>query len=93
QSDPIWRLPLWEPYSAMLASKVADTNNVSSGPFAGAITAALFLKKFTAGAKAWAHFDIYAWNAGAKPGRPEGAEAQTLRLLYALLEKRYGARK
>lgn len=89
QADPVWRLPLWEPYNGMLASKIADTNNVSSGPFAGSITAALFLKKFISGAEHWAHFDVYAWNATAKPGRPEGAEAQTLRLLYALLEARY----
>ncbi|MGE3247625.1 MAG: leucyl aminopeptidase family protein, partial [Beijerinckiaceae bacterium] len=59
------------------------------GPFAGAITAALFLKKFAGQAKTWAHFDIYAWNQFAKPGRPEGAEAQTLRLLYRYLEGRF----
>ena len=89
-SDPVWRLPLWPAYESMLASKIADTNNVSSGPFAGSITAALFLKKFVSAAKAWAHFDIYAWNPSTKPGRPEGAEIQTARLLYALLEKRFG---
>ncbi len=89
-ADPVWRLPLWAPYESMLASKIADTNNVSSGPFAGSITAALFLKKFVTKAKAWAHFDIYAWNPATKPGRPEGAEAQTARLLYDLLEKKYG---
>ncbi len=89
-SDPVWRLPLWAPYESMLASKIADTNNVSSGPFAGSITAALFLKKFVSKAKAWAHFDIYAWNPAARPGRPEGAEAQTARLLYNLLEEKYG---
>ena len=89
-ADPVWQLPLWQPYEAMLASKIADTNNVSSGPFAGSITAALFLKKFVSKSKAWAHFDIYAWNPSTKPGRPEGAEAQTARLLYDYLETRYG---
>lgn len=88
-ADPVWRLPLWEPYTALLASKVADTNNVSSGPFAGSITAALFLKKFIGKAKAWTHFDIYAWNPSSKPGRPEGGEAQTLRLLYELIEQKF----
>jgi leucyl aminopeptidase len=84
--DPVWRLPLWRPYESMLSSKIADTNNVSSGPFAGSITAALFLNKFVGKAKAWAHFDIYAWNPSARPGRPDGAEAQTARLLYELFE-------
>ena len=89
-ADPVWQLPLWAPYESMLASKIADTNNVSSGPFAGSITAALFLKKFVSRAKVWAHFDIYAWNPATKPGRPEGGEAQTARLLYDMFEKRYG---
>ncbi len=89
-ADPLWRMPLWQPYETMLASKVADTNNVSSGPFAGAITAALFLKKFTQKAAVWGHFDVYAWNASSRPGRPEGAEAQLLRGLYRYLEERYG---
>ncbi len=88
-SDPVWRLPLWKPYESMLASKIADTNNVSSGPFAGSITAALFLKKFVSKAKAWAHFDIYAWNPTSRPGRPDGAEAQTARLLYEMFEQKY----
>jgi leucyl aminopeptidase len=88
ESDPVWRLPLWRPYEAMLDSKVADTNNVSTGGQGGAITAALFLRKFVA-AKSWIHFDIFAWNATAKPGRPEGAECQTARALYAMLTARY----
>ena len=88
ESDPVWRLPLWRPYEAMLDSKVADTNNVSTGGQGGAITAALFLRKFVV-AKSWVHFDIFAWNATAKPGRPEGAECQTARALYAMLTARY----
>ena len=88
EHDPLWRLPLWQPYAAMLDSKVADTNNVSSGGQGGAITAALFLRKFVA-AKSWLHLDIFAWNTAAKPGRPEGAELQTARALYAMLTKRY----
>jgi len=86
--DPLWRMPLWKPYETMLESKVADTNNVSTGGQGGAITAALFLRKFI-GAKSWLHLDIFAWTAAAKPGRPEGAELQTARALYALLCARY----
>jgi len=89
EHDPVWRLPLWAPYEAMLESKVADTNNVSTGGQGGAITAALFLRKFVA-AKSWLHLDVFAWNTAAKPGRPEGGELQTARALYALLCRRYG---
>ena len=71
-------------------SKVADVNNVGSGGFAGSITAALFLRRFVSAAKAWLHFDIYAWNQATKPGRPEGAECQGARALYHLLTARYG---
>ncbi|MCI0597992.1 MAG: leucyl aminopeptidase family protein [Beijerinckiaceae bacterium] len=91
--DPVWRLPLWEPYDKLLESKIADLNNISGTPFAGSITAALFLRRFVERAKAWAHFDIYAWTPKAKPGRPEGAEVQGARLLYDLIERRYGAGK
>jgi leucyl aminopeptidase len=88
ENDPVWRLPLWRPYDAMLESKIADTNNVG-GSFAGSITAALFLRKFVENAKAWLHLDIFAWTPTARPGRPEGGECQTARALYALLKKRY----
>jgi leucyl aminopeptidase len=90
ENDPVWRMPLWPPYLAMLDSKIADTSNVSTSSFAGSITCALFLSRFVAAAKAWLHFDIYAWTATAKPGRPEGGECQVARALYALLCKRYG---
>jgi leucyl aminopeptidase len=88
ENDPVWRLPLWRPYETMLESRIADTNNVGGG-HGGAITAALFLRKFVGDAGAWAHFDIFAWTPAAKPGRPEGAECQTARALFALLKKRY----
>jgi leucyl aminopeptidase len=90
ENDPLWRMPLWRPYDQLLESKVADVNNVSSGGFAGSITAAMFLRRFVNAATAWVHFDIYAWNQATKPGRPEGAECQVARALYALLVARYG---
>jgi leucyl aminopeptidase len=88
ENDPVWRLPLWRPYEAMLDSKVADLNNVGGAGQAGAITAALFLRRFVA-AKSWLHLDVFAWTPSAKPGRPEGAECQTARALYAMLAARY----
>ena len=88
--DPVWRMPLHAPYASLLDSKVADLNNVSGGPFAGAITAALFLRRFAPRTKAHGHFDLYGWNPSTKPGRPEGGEVQTARLTYALLKARYG---
>ena len=88
ESDPLWRLPLWRPYAGFLDSKVADLNNVGTGGQAGAITAALFLRRFV-NTKAWVHFDIFAWTPVAKPGRPEGAECQSARALHALLRSRY----
>jgi leucyl aminopeptidase len=90
ENDPMWRLPLWAPYNALLESKVADLNNVSSRGFAGSITCALFLKRFVSVAKTWLHVDIYAWTPVARPGRPEGGECQVARALYALLAARYG---
>jgi leucyl aminopeptidase len=90
ESDPLWRMPLWRPYDALLESKVADVNNVSSGSFGGSITAALFLHRFVSAAKSWLHCDIFAWNQTSKPGRPEGGECQAARALYALLVARHG---
>jgi leucyl aminopeptidase len=88
ENDPLWRLPLWRPYEAMLESKVADINNVG-GSQGGAITAALFMRRFVT-AKSWLHFDLFAWSPSAKPGRPEGGDCQVARALYALLAARYG---
>ncbi len=88
--DPLWPMPLWAGYEPWLTSKVADISHISSQPFAGSVTAALFLKRFVGGAKSWVHLDIFGWNATARPGRPEGGEAQGIRALYALIEERYG---
>ena len=90
EDDPLWRMPLWKPYRRLLDSKAADLNNVSDGPHAGAITAALYLQEFVEPGIPWAHLDVMAWNTRGRPGRPEGAEAQTLRALYAHIGTRFG---
>ncbi len=89
EADPMWRLPLWRPYAKRLESPVADLNNVADGPFAGAITAALFLQRFVADETPWIHLDIYAWNPTTRPGRPVGGEAMAIRALFALIAERF----
>jgi leucyl aminopeptidase len=91
--DPVWRMPLWTPYDKQLDGKISDLVNVSSGPFAGSITAALFLRRFVERAKAWAHFDVYAWNPKTLPGRPEGGEIQVARSLFLMLAEGYAQKQ
>ncbi|MDE0410435.1 MAG: leucyl aminopeptidase family protein, partial [Alphaproteobacteria bacterium] len=69
----------------------ADMNNVSDGPLAGAITAALFLERFVEPGVPWAHVDMMAWNRENRPGRPRGGEAQFIRGAMAMLRRRYAA--
>jgi leucyl aminopeptidase len=89
EEDPVWRMPLWRPYRKMIDSKVADLNNVSESPHAGAVTAALYLQEFVEPGIPWAHLDVMAWNPQSRPGRPEGAEATALRALYAHIAGRF----
>ena len=90
EEDPMWRMPLWRPYRKMIDSKIADINNVSESPHAGAVTAALYLQEFVDPGIPWAHLDVMAWNPQSRPGRPEGAEATALRALYAHIAQSYG---
>lgn len=87
--DPLWRLPLWDAYDEMLKSDVADLVNAPEGGMAGAVTAALFLRRFVPEGTPWAHLDTFAWRPTAKPGRPKGGDALGLRAAWALLRKRY----
>jgi len=88
-SDPVWRMPLWKPYDELFASDVADLANMSEAPFAGAVTAALFLEKFVPEGTPWAHLDTFAWRPAAKPGRPKGGDALGLRAVWDMLRNRY----
>lgn len=88
-NDPLWQLPLWKPYMAMIESPIADINNAGQGGFAGSITAALFLKRFVEHAKTYAHFDIFGWTPTSKPGRPKGGEAQALRACFGAIAERF----
>lgn len=87
EQDPLWRLPLYQPYRSLLDSNIADINNAGQGGYAGAITAALFLKEFVPDDIPWMHIDLMAWNLCARSGRPEGGEAMGLRAVYRLLQE------
>ncbi len=89
--DPLWRLPLWQPYRRYIDSPIADINNAGTSGFAGAITAALFLSTFVANAKVWAHIDLFGWNEDSRPGRPKGGEAMAIRAVLEFLRHRFGA--
>ena len=86
--DPLWRLPLWDPYDRLLDSDVADVSNVARGSYGGAITAALFLRRFVPRRLPWLHVDTMAWNLEARPGRPKGGEIFGARALVAAVERR-----
>ena len=88
--DPLWRMPLWAGYRVSIDSEIADVRNDSAAwAQGGSVTAALFLQIFAPTTGAWAHMDIFAWNSRARPGWPEGGEAQSLRACYAMLSARY----
>jgi leucyl aminopeptidase len=87
--DPLWRLPMWRGYRRHLKGKTADLTNAPDYPYAGAITAALFLREFVDAATPWVHLDTMAWNTDSRPGRPEGGEAMGLRALFAFVHERF----
>ena len=66
--DRVWQLPLWEEYQDLLKSNFADMANIG-GRYAGTITAACFLDRYTKAYK-WAHLDIAgtAWVSGDAKG-------------------------
>ncbi len=88
-ADPLWRMPLWQPYAEKLRSKVADLKNVTTDGFAGSITAALFLERFVEKAASWVHLDVFGWNPTEKPSCPVGGEAQGIRAIESVLRERY----
>jgi leucyl aminopeptidase len=90
-ADPLWRLPMWPAYDKKLASKVADLNNVTTDGFAGAVTAALFLRRFVDKSTSWVHLDVLGWSPTDRPHCPIGGEAQGIRALEHLLAQRYGS--
>lgn len=90
EEDPVWRLPLHQPYASYMQGSISDLVNASPTPMGGSITAALYLQKFVENCS-WVHFDVGAWNDRARPGRPKGGEAMGLRAVFKALEERYSA--
>lgn len=85
--DLVWHMPLHKPYREYIDSSFADISNDSSSPYAGSITAALFLNEFVDVNIPWVHFDIMAWNMKSRAGRPEGGEAMGMRTVYHFLQQ------
>ena len=79
--EDVWQLPMFELYSELIKSDVADVKNVG-GRWGGAITAAKFLEKFV-GEKPWVHLDIAgpSFASSNKPHREGGATGCMLRTL------------
>lgn len=75
-----WTMPLVEAYDSYLTSDYADFSNISNKGEAGAITAALFLKRFISDESKWLHIDM----AGVMDGKQAG--------YYAKGATGYGAR-
>jgi len=89
QADPLWRLPFWDPYERVIEPDVADLDNAPKGGFGGAITAALFLRRFVEDAKDFVHLDLYGWTPVAKPGRTVGGACQSARAMLQVIEEEY----
>ncbi len=87
--DPLWQLPFWLPYNRHLVGKVADLNHISDTPFAGSLTAALFLRRFVGTARDFVHLDIYGWVPAKRPGQPRGGEPQGARAMFDLLSRKF----
>jgi leucyl aminopeptidase len=92
EQDPMWRLPLWKGYESWIDGKNADLTNSADSPYAGSITAALFLKRFVTQTKGFVHFDVAAWTDRPKPGKPAGGEAHCVRALFKLVQDRFGSK-
>jgi len=89
KNDPLWRLPFWNPYEDLIEPDVADLDNAPKGGFAGAITAALFLRRFVDKSKYFVHFDLFAWSQLSKPSQSKGGACQSARAMLSVIEKRY----
>jgi len=89
EEDPLWVMPLYQPYKELLESPIAHLNNMGKNAFGGCIVAALFMEHFVNPETEWVHIDTWAWNQNNRPGRPLGGEAIGLRAVFRYLKMRY----
>lgn len=87
--DPVWRMPLYQPYKKIIESDIADLVNSASPP-GDLIYSALFLQQFVEEKINWMHFDIFAWEPSGKPGRPKGGAETGLWTVVSYLQQRFG---
>ena len=85
--DPLWQLPLFDDYDRYLDAGYAAMSSTGSTGYGGAITAALFLRRFAGADSNWAHIDVMAWNLSGRPGRPKGGEVMGLRALFDYIDR------
>ena len=90
--ERVWELPTWADYDGLIDSDIADIKN-STVPWAGATTAALFLREFVDG-RPWVHLDIAgsAWQDASElrtvPKGPTGSGVRLMAHLAQLLADR-----
>lgn len=80
--EKIWPMPIWEEYKKSMDSPVADLQNISGMPQAGATTAAVFLSRFATPYR-WAHIDMAGpmWSDDPSPLSVKGPTGYGARLL------------
>jgi leucyl aminopeptidase len=80
--EKFWRLPCTDDYRDQIKSQIADIMNTGGSRYAGATTAAMFLKEF-AGDTPWIHLDIAAttWLDDAKPWQSRGPSGIAIRTI------------
>ncbi len=87
--DPLWPMPLYQPYKKQIIPDIADLRNTGSVPMGGCITAALFLEEFVGKDIAWVHIDTFGWSNG-RVGHPTGGDALGMSAMYNWISKRFG---
>lgn len=90
QDDPVWPLPLWQPYASAMHGSISDLVNSEAGGMAGSIKAALFLQNFIGQTKNWVHFDSYCYVPEAKAGHPKGCDIMPYQNLCHFIHKFVG---
>ncbi len=91
-AEPLWRMPIGEPYDREIDSDIADMRNVAAHRYGGSAVAAQFLRRFVQDVP-WAHLDIaaMAWSKKEQSIAPKGATGYGVRLLDRLVADNYEA--